>query len=81
MPDRTAPADRDEAAYQAWIDARRRPQELPSGADPGWIIRYADKDMPDEIFSGEDAEDAARRRFDQQRAAWTIHLFMEVARA
>ena len=70
-----------EAAFRQWTDANRRPQELPAGATAAWVIRYEDQDVADEIFSSEDAEAIARRRFDQQRGAWSISLFQEVARA
>ena len=69
----------EEVAYQTWLDTKRRPQETPAACS--WIIRYADQDVPDEVFGGEGAEEAARRRFDQQRGAWSISLYQEVARA
>ncbi len=71
----------DEVTFQAWCDSKRRPQGLPPGTEPVWIIHYEDQDIEDEVFSGEGAEISARRRFDQQRNSWSISLFLEVARA
>ena len=73
--------DPERAAFQAWCDERRRPQTMPSDAEPVWLIRYDDAEVADEVFVGETAEAFARRRFDQQRGAWSISLFQEVARA
>jgi len=73
-------ADRVDAAYQQWCDEHRRTQELRPDTEPVWIIRYQDQDMSDEVFAGEGAEKFARRRFDQQRNAWSLSLFQEVAR-
>lgn len=70
----------EEEAYQVYIDANRRPQTMPAEASPTWLIRYADQNISDEVFGGESAEECARRRFDQQRQAWSISLFQEVAR-
>ena len=70
----------EERAFQRWCDERRRPQGLPIDAEPVWVVRYQDQDMPDEVFSGGGAENFARRRFDQQRGSWSLSLFMEVAR-
>jgi predicted RNA polymerase sigma factor len=76
MSDNQTTAD----AYRAFLDAQRRPQEVPPGEPAAWLIRYADQDAPDEIFDGDSAEQFARRRFDDQRGAWSIRLFQEVAR-
>lgn len=66
--------------FQQWCDERRRPQAMPVGSEPTWLIRYADQDICGEIFAGAGAEEAARRRFDQQRGHWSISLYQEVAR-
>lgn len=75
------PAEEADAAFRAWRDEHRRPQELPVGTEPAWVVIYDDPDMPDEIFMGAGAEVAARRRFNEQRGAWSLSLFQEVARA
>lgn len=43
-----------------------------------WLIRYEDKDMSPELFSGCGATKAARRRFEMQRSAWSCHLFKRI---
>lgn len=78
MPETTAAAN--EERFQRWQDKYRRAQIMPPDAEPSWIIRYCDQDVPDEVFAGHGAEQASRRRFDQQRSAWNISLFQEVAR-
>lgn len=45
-----------------------------------WLIFFEDADQPPEIFSGEGAKEAARRRFADVRQAWSCHLFRRVAR-
>lgn len=47
--------------------------------EEGWLIHYADTQMGDEVFTGPDAERAARARFDQARLSWTAWLFRAVA--
>lgn len=44
-----------------------------------WIILFEDQSRPQELFSGAGATDAALRRFDQVRLAWTCHLFRRIA--
>lgn len=47
---------------------------------PGaWLIWYEDPDHKPEVFVGEGAEEAARRRFAQARDAWSCHLFQRIA--
>ncbi len=40
-----------------------------------YILRYADQDMDDEVFSGYGAEAAAHRRFEIQSSAWSLNLY------
>lgn len=44
-----------------------------------WLIHYADTAMQDEIFTGPNAEAAARERFSKARLSWTAWLFRAVA--
>jgi hypothetical protein len=47
-------------------------------SDERWLLWFADPDKKPEHFSGHGAEEAARRRFDQARMAWTCWLFRTV---
>jgi hypothetical protein len=48
--------------------------------EPAFIVKFADAELEDVLFSGYGAEEAARRYFDRKRAAWTVYLFKEIAR-
>lgn len=43
-----------------------------------WLIYFHDKDVQPEVFAGEGAEDAARRRYDQVSTGYNCHLMGEV---
>lgn len=77
--------DRVAVLVQQAIDARADTRETglreAAEIDRAWIIQYAHTDMPDEFFAGHGAEQAAHKRFSQQEGAWTLRLFMEVARS
>jgi hypothetical protein len=46
-----------------------------------WLIRYAEAGIPDEVFTGTGATNAAHRRFEQVRVSYNVHLFVRVAYA
>lgn len=43
-----------------------------------WLLWFEDRDHPPEIFAGEDAEAAARARYEEASHAWACHLFKTV---
>jgi hypothetical protein len=48
-------------------------------AESAWLIYFHDADIRPEVFTGEGAEAAARRRFADLRQSWTVDLFQQLA--
>jgi hypothetical protein len=63
------------AAYRRCDAFVERPE------DGAWMIVFEDRDEAREVFTGHGAEEAARKRFDQLKGNWSIHLFQRVASA
>lgn len=45
---------------------------------PVFLIVFADRDVPPECFGGEQAEQAARARFEQVLTNWNANLFQRI---
>ncbi len=43
-----------------------------------WVIYFDDADRKPEVFGGEGAENAAKRRYEQISISWNAHLFVKV---
>lgn len=53
--------------------------EMPVDDPCVWLIRFAEAGVPDELFDGCGATEAAHRRFEQVKIGYDCALFVRVA--